>query len=203
MAFGHTALALRLWPALIGVGAVVVTWLWARTWFDQRVALVAAFVVAVTPWSVTLSRNALPVALIGLLVPLTLWAASWAYHRGGLKWWLVTIGLGLLDLLSGPLGWLLALTVAVLGTVRLAQRGQMWPLNRNRLIAGGTLVLGLAGAGYVAGRSLEALRQLPAALGLVPWPTPSPARCSCLTFTATTICATILAASRCSTPLSA
>src|SRR5262249_18099266 len=53
---GHTDLALRLWPALLGTLGVLTTWLWARSWFGPRIAWLASFLVAVSPWAVTLSR---------------------------------------------------------------------------------------------------------------------------------------------------
>src|SRR5258708_3384034 len=68
---GHTDLALRVWPALLGVAAVGATWLWARKWFGGRISWLSALFLAVTPWSVTLSRSAMPIELIVLLVPLT------------------------------------------------------------------------------------------------------------------------------------
>ena len=150
---GPTTLSLRLWPALIGAAAVVMTWLWARDWFNRRVAWVAGFVVAVTPWAVTMSRNGLPVVLMLLLVPLTLWVAGWTYHRRNVRWSLLLAGVLVLDLLSGPLGWLLAVTVLGLGKVRLIQEHKLWGLERARL-AGLTVVLaGVAGTGWLLATS--------------------------------------------------
>ena len=34
--FGHTDLALRVWPALLGTLAILTTWLWLRSWFSLR-----------------------------------------------------------------------------------------------------------------------------------------------------------------------
>src|SRR5262245_11044499 len=51
---GHGLLALRLWPAMLGVAAVLATWLWARDWFGGRIAWVAGLLAAVTPWAVIL-----------------------------------------------------------------------------------------------------------------------------------------------------
>src|SRR5262249_31425165 len=56
---GPTTLALRLWPALLGVVATITCFLWLRAWFSYRIAWLAALIVAVTPWAVTLGRNAL------------------------------------------------------------------------------------------------------------------------------------------------
>jgi 4-amino-4-deoxy-L-arabinose transferase-like glycosyltransferase len=78
--FGHTELALRLWPALLGSLAVLTTWLWARSWFGARIGWLAAFLIAVTPWAVTLSRDDIPTAIFPLLVTTTLWLATRAWR---------------------------------------------------------------------------------------------------------------------------
>ncbi len=163
---GHTALALRLWPALLGIVAVWLTWLWARDWFDRRIAWIAAFLVAVTPWAVTLTRNALPVALILCLVPLTLWVATWAYHRATLGWYLGLAAVLLADVLAGPLGWLLAAATIVLAMVRLIQGKALLVWTQARL--GGLIGLLVVLAVGVASIALSwgQLRHLPAAEGL-------------------------------------
>ena len=69
---GHEILALRLAPAIIGTLAVLATYWWVRTWFGQRTALIAAFLMATTPWAVQMSRLAFRASFLPLLVPLTL-----------------------------------------------------------------------------------------------------------------------------------
>src|SRR6185437_13695530 len=53
--FGATEIALRLWPATLGTLAILTAWLWARAWFGTRIAWLTAFLLAVTPWAVTMS----------------------------------------------------------------------------------------------------------------------------------------------------
>ncbi len=95
--FGNTILALRLVPAIIGTLAVLATWLWAQSWFGRRVAVVSAFLMAVTPWAVTFSRDGFRASMIPLFLPLTLWLLTLAWQRG--KHWLyalagLALGLG-------------------------------------------------------------------------------------------------------------
>ncbi len=163
---GHTELALRFWPALLGIAAVIVTWFWIRDWFGPRVGWIAGFLLAVTPWSVTLSRNAMPTALIMLLVPLTLWVATRAYHRRTLGWNIALAGVITADLLAGPLGWLLAATVLILGAIRLAQRHELMKLDRPRLIGLAGLTVGFATLAYLVAVSTDALSKISQATGI-------------------------------------
>lgn len=48
--FGGTDSYLRLVVLLIAAAGIVVTWLWARQWFGARAALLAAALLATTPW---------------------------------------------------------------------------------------------------------------------------------------------------------
>ena len=56
--FGLTPLAIRLASVLAGVSTVIFTYLLTKKIFDKRVALLAAFLVAIEPWSLFLSRGA-------------------------------------------------------------------------------------------------------------------------------------------------
>ncbi len=155
---GPTELALRLWPALIGTAAVLATWRWAHDWFGRRVGWVAAFVVAVTPWSVTISRNGLPEVLILLLTPLTLWAAGWTYHRRTAGWWLLTGTLLVIDLFAGPLGWLLALTTSLIALTTLWRRPDRRHLGHSSWWGLSLAGAGLVGFGYLIITSLANLK---------------------------------------------
>ncbi len=103
--FGLSPWILRLVPAIIGVGAIATTYLWARSWLGERPAVLTAFLMAVTPWSVTISRNVEPAALAPLLLTLLLWLATRLWHDRS------TINLTYFGLvvaiasLSGPVGW--------------------------------------------------------------------------------------------------
>lgn len=56
--FGKNIFAVRLPSALIGVFAVISTYLLAKKLFDQKTALFAAFLLAISPWHIIASRNA-------------------------------------------------------------------------------------------------------------------------------------------------
>ncbi|MBW4062098.1 glycosyltransferase family 39 protein [Candidatus Saccharibacteria bacterium] len=120
--FGHTALALRIWPAIVGFAAVGAVWLLAKDWFGTRVAWVSAVIMAVNPWAVTLSRSAGPAVLATFLVPITLWVSARAATRNQPTWWLLSAALLVINLFAGPLGWVTALAVGVLAVVTLITR---------------------------------------------------------------------------------
>jgi 4-amino-4-deoxy-L-arabinose transferase-like glycosyltransferase len=169
MLFGHTELALRLWPAVIGTAAVFTTWLWLKSWFNLRIAWLGAFLMAVTPWAVTLTRDGNVAALYPLLITLTLWLATLVRRSQSLGPAIALAVVLILDLLSGPIGWLLAAATIVIGASVLARDHQL-RLNRSRLVVVAGLTAGLAVLGYLAGLSLTALRHLPGDLGLTASP---------------------------------
>lgn len=95
--FGNTILALRIVPAIMGVGAVLLTFLAAKEWFSMRVALVAAFFMAISPWALHLSRSGYQEVLLLLIVPLLMLAAARAIRTNSAKWWViagVVLGIG-------------------------------------------------------------------------------------------------------------
>ena len=164
--FGHTALALRLWPALLGILAIVATWFWLDDWFGRRVAWSGALLMAVSPWAVTLSRNGIESALFPLLVPLTLVVCSRALKRSQTTE-LIVLGATLgLDLLSGPIGWLLTICVIAFGIRSLAARNKLFGLNRPRILGAAVFALGAAVLAYIVGSQLPALKNLPRDLNL-------------------------------------
>lgn len=65
---GSTAIALRVVPAALGVITVILTYLWAKNWFSRRVALVAAFLMAVNTWVVLVNRTGVRANLVPLIV---------------------------------------------------------------------------------------------------------------------------------------
>ncbi len=111
--FGHTQLALLVWPAALGTLAIITTWLWAKCWINRTVAWLAAFLMAVTPWAISLSRVSSPFAMYPLLVTLTLWLAA-RYWRTRTKTIAMVIGVVLiLNALAGPIGWLTDMLVCI------------------------------------------------------------------------------------------
>jgi hypothetical protein len=150
----------------LGTLAVIAIWLWTNDWFGRRTAWVAAFLVAVSPWAVTVSRNGTEAALFPLLVPTTLFACYRAFREPRLRWYALLGVLLAADLLSGPIGWLLAACVLIIGTWKLAATRQLLQLSRARLAGVAAFVVGAGLLGYFLGSSLSAIKALPHALGL-------------------------------------
>ncbi len=76
-ALGLTASSVRLPAALVGVLSVLALYLLVQLWLGTRVALVAALMLAVSPWHVALSR----IAFRAILLPPLFCLALWALHR--------------------------------------------------------------------------------------------------------------------------
>lgn len=96
-AMGNTILALRMAPALFGVLAVVMVYLLTKEWFGRRTALVAAFLMAVNPWVVIISRDGFRASLVPFFIATVLYLATLAYRRGKTIWFVlagVAFGLG-------------------------------------------------------------------------------------------------------------
>ncbi len=90
--FGNTILGLRAAPALLGTLAVAAVYLWSASWFGRRVGLLAALLMAVTPWGVTISRDGFRASMLMLMIPLTLWLGTKAIQTKG-KLWLALAGI--------------------------------------------------------------------------------------------------------------
>lgn len=123
--FGPSATSLRIVAIGIGLLAVVTTYGWANSWYDRRTAWVAAFLVAVLPWSVTLSRNGLPTVLALVTITSLLWALSYVMRNpSSIARLSILAVVSILALASGPWGWLslLIVTTAVLFQRKLIRR---------------------------------------------------------------------------------
>lgn len=92
--FGNTILALRVAPAFIGTLAVGAVYLWASSWFGRRTGLIAALLMAVTPWAVTISRDGFRASMLMLMIPLTLWLSTKAFKTNR-RLWFVLAGISL------------------------------------------------------------------------------------------------------------
>ena len=163
---GATTWSLRLVPAIVGTLAIVFMWLWVRSWFGARIAWYAAFLLAVTPWAVTLTRNGSASGLMTLLVPLTLWLVTRAYRTGTVGWFMA-VGLVLgIDLLAGPLGWLLVGLVGLSAVIWVAGRRKL-PVVTSGRVGAFMILAALSGvAGYLIGRFPSGVASLPGQLGL-------------------------------------
>lgn len=84
--FGPTVTAVRLGTAVVGTVTTLFVYLLAREWFGQRTGLFAAWLWAVTLWSVHLSHIGLRIVLLVPCLTLAFWLGTLAYRRQ--KWWL-------------------------------------------------------------------------------------------------------------------
>jgi hypothetical protein len=165
--FGHTALALRIGPALLGTLAIITTWYWVKHWFGPREAWLASFLLAVTPWAVTISRNGTAASLLPLIVSLTLLTAGLVWRHRTWTYGLYFAAALALDLVSGPVGWLLILAILLASIWYLAKDKSLLVVDSARIGAAGGLLIALAAFGYLVGLSLGQLKNISAAAGLV------------------------------------
>ncbi|MCZ7673219.1 MAG: glycosyltransferase family 39 protein [Chloroflexi bacterium] len=88
-AVGQTALAVRLAAAVVGSLTLIPVYLLAKSWFDVRVGLFAAWLWAITLWPVHLSRIGLRAILLVPLLALTFWLGTLAFRRQKSWLWLL------------------------------------------------------------------------------------------------------------------
>lgn len=133
--------SLRVIPALLGVLTVGLVYLLAKQWFGRRVGLLSAGLMAINPWVVTISRDALPINLVILLIIGTLLLATQAYRSKKLRWWLVTAVMMALTIYAYLPGLLLALVFGLLGLILYILRRKSLPDNKILLITIAVFVL--------------------------------------------------------------
>lgn len=95
--FGNTIFAMRAAPAFLGTLAVGAMYGWAASWFGKRAGFIAALLLAVTPWAVTISRDGFRASELMLFVPLVMWLATIAFRTGSKLWFALAgaaLGLG-------------------------------------------------------------------------------------------------------------
>lgn len=98
LAVGNSILALRIAPAIIGTLAVVMAYLWATDWFGRRTGLVAAFIFAVSPWAVTITRDGFRASMVPLMIASVAYLAGKAYKTQKVVYFIaagIVAGLGL------------------------------------------------------------------------------------------------------------
>ena len=76
--FALNVFAVRFLPALVGTLTVLTAYLLAKELFDRRTGLLAAFLVAVSPWDLQFSR----IAFRGIFLPLFVTLALFFFLRG-------------------------------------------------------------------------------------------------------------------------
>ncbi len=136
----ESVLALRYLNAALGVVMVAGLYFWAKDSFGRRAALLAAFLAAVSPWALTLSRNVLPINLALAALVWLCFLAQRAYKTG--KWgYSVAAALTMVaGCFSARLFWLVPVVFAVAAVVLLLQR--KFVSSRKRLLVS-TAVVGL------------------------------------------------------------
>ena len=87
---GRTPGALRLAAALCGTLTIPATYLMARAWFNRRVALLSAAILAIMLWHVHLSRIGFRAVTLPLMAALALWLGARAYRSHHRRDWLLT-----------------------------------------------------------------------------------------------------------------
>jgi len=152
-------LAARAVPALIGILAVVVTYLLGRRLYDRRAGLIAAAILAVMPYHVIVSRQVLLDGLMTLCATATLYCVV-RYAESGRQHWLLAagamMGLTVLSKETGAvlLGGLYAF-VALTPAIRMRARHILAALAAMAVIvAPMPLVLSLAGRASTGGNYL-------------------------------------------------
>ncbi len=86
---GRTPGALRLAAAICGTLTVPATYLMARPWFNKRVALLSAAILATTYWHVQLSRVGFRAITLPLAIALMVWASGRAFYSRRRRTWLL------------------------------------------------------------------------------------------------------------------
>lgn len=121
---GNTVLALRIAPAMIGVGAVVALYYWGTDWFGRRVGLFAAFFMAVNPWVVVISRDGFRASMTPLMVALVAYFGGKALKTKQTKYYIIAglvLGLGAYTYTAFQL--MIAAVVGFIAYIALFRRG--------------------------------------------------------------------------------
>jgi 4-amino-4-deoxy-L-arabinose transferase-like glycosyltransferase len=110
LVFGFTEFAARMPAALLGLGAVLVTYLLGRRLFGSRVGLLGGVVLATSPEYIILSRSVIHDISLAFFITLALcffYAAFGGQRQRRINLFLFYAALGLAVLAKGPIGILL------------------------------------------------------------------------------------------------
>lgn len=145
---GNSILALRMAPAFIGSLAVLTTYLWVKTWFGRRAGLIAGFLMAVTPWAITMSRIGFRASMVPLVITLTLWLFTRGLQTAKRSWFVLaglSMGAGLYTYISYRFFIFLLIGMGILLLIWKRQFvKKWWPNIRISLIVASIVVLPLA-----------------------------------------------------------
>ncbi|MCB0036609.1 MAG: glycosyltransferase family 39 protein [Anaerolineales bacterium] len=90
--FGRAAWAVRLGAAVVGTLTTLTVYQLGKSWFDERIGFLSAWLWAVTVWPVHLSRIGFRTVTVVPFLALSAWLLTVAYKRQRPLWW-VTAGL--------------------------------------------------------------------------------------------------------------
>lgn len=125
LAVADSIVSLRVVNSALGVFSVIGLYLWVKDLYGRRPALLSAFILAVSPWAVTFSRNIWPINLtIALFVWLCFFATR-AYRIRHAVYYVMSAALLTLGCMSSRLFWLVPLLLAFIVAVALLQKRQI------------------------------------------------------------------------------
>jgi hypothetical protein len=126
---GRTPGALRLAAAISGTFTIPTTYLAVRAWFDRRVGLLSAAILAITLWHVHLSRIGFRAVTLPLVTSLALWLGARAYRsRRWSDWFLAGLLYGLCFYAYLPARFSpIALAIFALYLIRTGRGDRLWP----------------------------------------------------------------------------
>jgi 4-amino-4-deoxy-L-arabinose transferase-like glycosyltransferase len=78
---GQTVTAVRITAAVAGTLTTLLVYLFARSWFNDRIGLLAALLWAITVWPIHLSRVGLRPILMPMMMALVFWVGTLAYRH--------------------------------------------------------------------------------------------------------------------------
>jgi hypothetical protein len=161
-----TILLLRVPPFLFGLLGVWVTWKLGRRWFGSVAGLVAAFLVAVSPWHVFASQFARYWSLVYVLVALLYLILPVALERDRAGGYLAVLATIVAAGLSHPTALfpLPGILVAVLLVSDGGRLGWRWPTKNAWLYLWGPLVICAIG-GFIAARTFGVYSGVPQGRG--------------------------------------
>jgi len=84
---GQSAIMLRLWSVILGLGTIGFVYLIGKDLFDKRAGLASALVVAVAPFHVQYSQEIRMYSLLGFLLMSATWCFLQARQSNSKRWW--------------------------------------------------------------------------------------------------------------------
>ncbi len=122
MALRASILALRYMNAIWGIMAVAGLYFWVKDSFGRRAALLASFLMAVSPWAITLARSNLPLNLAIFALVWLCFFAQRAYKIGKWGYWIGVVITMTVGCFSTRLFWLVPIIFALVIIVLLVQK---------------------------------------------------------------------------------